>query len=102
MRKGTTPTNVFTTDQDLSDADVVYITYKQKNTVMVEKDKDDITFASDSDTYTMTVRLTQAETLSFNELPIEIQIRARWADGTAIASNIVSTNAKEVLKDGVI
>ena len=102
MRKGTTPTHIFTTTEDLSDADVVYITYKQRSTVIAEKEKSDITFANDSNVYTMTVKLTQQETLAFCDTPVDIQIRARYPDGTAIASNIVSASIEEVLKDGII
>ncbi len=100
MIRGTTPTNTFTVDMDLRTADVIYITYKQGCTVVVERTKDQL----DSITATeLTLTLTQEETLKFNEGGfVAIQIRARFSNGLAVASNIIKTTAGEILKDGVI
>lgn len=98
MFRGTTPTNVFNVDVDLTNAEVIYITYKQQNKVVFEKTKDDITATAQ----TLTVKLTQEETLKLTEREVEIQIRARFSDGTALASNIIKTTASKILKDGVI
>lgn len=98
MFRGTTPTNIFNVDIDLTNAEVIYITYKQQNKVVIEKTKDDIT----ATTETLTVKLTQDETLKLTEREVEIQIRARFSDGTALASNIIKTTASKILKDGVI
>lgn len=99
MRRGTTPTHIFNTDIDLSDASVIYITYKQNEKTVLEKTLGDITIAPDS----LTVKLTQEESLSFNAgQQIRVQIRARFEDGTAVASNIIITNTEEILKDGEI
>jgi hypothetical protein len=109
MIRGTTPTNTFTVDMDLRAADVIYITYKQGCTVVVERTKDQL----DSITATeLTLTLTQDETLKFNRAPVNtypsytdfvsIQIRARFSNGLAVASNIIKTTVGEILKDGVI
>lgn len=98
MIRGTTPLNIFNVDVDLTTAEVIYITYKQNNNVVIEKSIEDIAVTDK----TLTVRLTQEETLKLTERAVEIQIRARFADGTAIASNIIKTTASEILKDGVI
>lgn len=98
MYRGTTPTNKFMLDIDLQDAVVIYITYKQNNKTILEKTKEDIEFG---DGY-ISVELTQEETLEFKERPISIQIRARFADGKAIASNIIKTTVNNVLKEGAI
>ena len=99
MYRGTTPTNTFRTNQvDLSTADVIYITYKQMGKVIVEKTKADCTFGENS----VSVTLTQDETLRFSVHDVQVQIRARFADGRAIASNILQTPAKAILKEGVI
>ncbi len=110
MIRGTTPTNTFTVDMDLRTADVIYITYKQGDQVVVERTKDQL----DSITATeLTLTLTQEETLKFNQKPVNtystcytdfvaIQIRARFSNGLAVASNIIKTTAGEILKDGVI
>ena len=44
----------------------------------------------------------EADTLCFSPGPVKIQIRARLRDGNAVASDIISTTALEVLKDGEI
>ena len=99
MRRGTTVENTFTTDIDLTEAEVIYITYKQKNRKIIEKSISDITVSADS----LVVHLGQADTLAFApDVPTQIQIRARFADGTAVASNILTTTVGAILKDGVI
>lgn len=99
MRRGTTPTHTFTTDIDLTDAEVIFITYEQDGAPVMEKTKEDLAITAES----LTVKLTQEETLAF-ELgkPVEMQIRARFADGTAVASQVMRTNADVILKEGVI
>lgn len=99
MYRGTTPTNTFRTgDLDLSTADAVYITYKQRGKVIAEKTKADCTFGENS----VSVTLTQEDTLNFSESDVLIQIRARFPDGRAVASNIIETPALAILKEGVI
>lgn len=99
MRRGTTPTHTFTTDIDLSEADVIFVTYEQGDTIVIEKTIDDLTVTSES----ISVELTQEETLAFNESgSVKIQIRARFADGTAVASNIMKVSALAIIKEGVI
>jgi hypothetical protein len=104
MYRGTTPSNIFTSDLDLSAAEVVYITYKQNGNTVFEKDINDITFSTnETNGYcVMTVELTQAETLAFINANVVVQIRARFADGRAVASNTVVAPVKEILKDGEI
>lgn len=110
MIRGTTPTNTFTSTVDLSDAEVVYITYDQRGETVVEKTKEDITFYTPEQTqentpttYAFSVQLTQEETLRFTaKHSVEIQVRARFSNGSAPASKIISTTADRVLKEGVI
>ena len=99
MRRGTTPIHTFTVDRDLTSATVLFITYKQNNVNKVEKDIGACTITTTS----VQVQLTQEETLSFeDEGTVFIQIRAGFADGTRIASNIIKTAIEAVLKDGEI
>lgn len=102
MYRGTTPTNTFKTALDLSDADVIYITYKQQGVVVVEKTKDDITFTTEQQLYCMTIGLTQENTLAFGSGNVSVQIRARFNDGRAVASNIITVPVQLILKEGVI
>lgn len=99
MRRGTTPTNTFNTSVSLAEAEVIYITYQQKRQTVVEKTIDDITVTADA----LTVELTQEETLLFDDrYSVSIQIRARFPDGSAIASNIMTVPVGKILKGGAI
>lgn len=99
MRRGTTPTHIFTTDVDLTDAVVIYITYKQGGQTVLEKTVDALTVTETQ----ITTKLTQEETLAFSiNGQVEIQIRARFEDGSAIASQVMRTTANVILKEGVI
>lgn len=99
MIRGTTPTHIFETDIDLSDADVIYVTYEQNDTVVIEKEKSELSIAEKE----ISLTLSQEETLRFNtSSEIKIQIRVRFIDGLAVASSIITTDAHEILKEGVI
>lgn len=97
--RGTTPTHTFTTDVDLSEATEVYVTYSQNDKVIVEKTINDATISETK----LVVELSQKDTLLFDDrCKVEIQIRAIFVDGTAIASNIMSVPVGKILKDGEI
>lgn len=102
MIRGTTPTHTFTTDIDLTEATLLYITYTQNGKTIVEKDISEVRV----DKNVVTTWLTQTETLKFSAKPqtgiVEIQIRAGFADGGRIASDIIRTDIKNILKDGEI
>lgn len=101
--RGTTPTHIFNTDIDLTGAEVVYVSYKQKGSgrVLIERTVDDVDVHSDR----LEFKLTQEETLKLNKMKnieVEMQIRARFPDGTAVASNWMYAEAGMIVKDGVI
>ena len=103
MYRGTTPTHTFEADIDLSDADVMYITYSQGNKTRVEKSLDDEDGSVSITDNVVTVTLTQKDTLAFREnCEVRIQLRVGFADGSRIASNIIRTTADEILKEGEI
>ena len=94
IRRGTTPIHVFTTDIDLSQATALYITYYQQYRTF-EKTIEDCIITSDS----VTVSLTQDETLLLSSDDIvEIQIRALFSDGRAVASNIMLADVGKIIK----
>ena len=97
MRRGTTPTNVFGVDIDLTDA-TVFVDYEQDGKIVLEKTGADLTVATDS----VTVQLSQADTLAFKPGRVLIQLRYVDAFGTADASNIITTTAERIIKDGEI
>lgn len=98
MHRGTTPTNVFRTDVDLENASVLFVSYKQNGKVVLEKSLEDVRIKKTL----VTVNLTQKETLLFQDGIVTIQIRAKFPDNTAIASNLIRTTAEEIVKDGEI
>lgn len=98
MHRGTTPTNVFRTDVDLENASVLFVSYKQNGKVVLEKSLEDVSVKKTL----VTVNLTQKETLLFQDGIVTIQIRAKFPDNTAIASNLIRTTAEEIVKDGEI
>lgn len=98
MYRGTTPTNVFRTDVDLENASVLFVSYKQNGKVVLEKSLEDVRVKKTL----VTVNLTQKETLLFQDGIVTIQIRAKFPDNTAIASNLIRTTAEEIVKDGEI
>lgn len=98
MRRGTTPTNIFNVDVDCTTAESIYVTYSQYGRTKFEKTIEDIDVTEEE----MSVKLTQEETLKLREGNVTIQIRVKFPDGTAIASNLIQTTADKILKEGVI
>lgn len=99
MRRGTTPTHIFETGIDLTSAVVLFVTYKQGKETVVERDIHSIEVEPDK----LTIKLTQEETLRFDlEKNSRIQCRAKFADGTAIASDILDVRVCDILKEGEI
>lgn len=96
-RRGSTPTNTFDVDIDLTGA-TVFITYTQGGTVVLEKSGADVNITPTA----LTVELSQAETLRFTAGAAEIQIRYVFPDGAADASDIMRVSVDRILKDGVI
>ena len=100
MYRGTTPTiqiNVNDTD-DLTLYKSIYITFKQMPSVMIEKTKDEIVVEPN----TITVQLSQEDTLQFKPGEVMVQLRAVDESGMAIASKITTIQAERILKEGVI
>ena len=98
MKRGTTPTNTFKTNIDLTGA-TVFLTYSQRGRVVLEKTGDDLEISAEA----VVTRLTLKDTLGFDALQkVSIQIRYVFPDGTAGASNIMTASVGEILKDGEI
>lgn len=99
IARGTTPTHIFNTDVDLSNAVAIYVTYKQANTIVAEKNINEMTVTPES----IVLTLTQEDTLNFMPMRnVLIQIRAKFPDGVAIKSKTISASVEDVLKEGVI
>lgn len=99
MRRGTTPTHIFKTKVDLRSVDAIFMTYKQEGRVIVEKTIDDITIEEEQ----LSLTLTQADTLGFSTIgDVEIQCRAKFPDGAAVASQVIKVPVGKILKEGII
>lgn len=99
MYRGTTPTNTIAVDLDLRNM-TVFVTYSQGDNVLFEKTNEDMTIDEDK----ITITLSQADTLklSARTRTVFVQIRAIDSEGNAVASNIMTTTADAILKDGEI
>ena len=100
--RGTTPVNIFTVDIDLRPASLIFLTYSQGEgcctKVILEKTKEDMQITED----TVTVRLSQEDTLAFDpHEKITMQFRAKFGN-TAVACKPMVTGIGEILKQGVI
>lgn len=101
MTQGTTPTLVFELDIEPGTLVSLYLTFRQGYGREVTRREDSIT--ADNDAKTLTVTLTQEETLKFEEGGnVEIQLRAVTTTGAALASNIVALPVERILLGGVI
>ena len=100
MWRGTTPVHTFTLPEGvaLDDFAVLFVTYAQGGRTVLEKNKDELEAADGG----FRLVFSQADTLCFAPGPVKIQLRGRFTDGRAVASDIVSTTAQEVLKEGEI
>ena len=96
IRRGTTPTHSFTTNVDLTNASVIYVTYSQFGQTVIEENKNNMTVSSTG----ISVPLTQQDTLKIKAgARTSVQIRAGLANGRRIASNIIYLLVKDVLKE---
>ena len=97
MKRGSTPVNTFEVDLNLTGA-TIFVTYEQNGRIVLEKTGSDLTVTEDS----ITLELTQADTLLFSPGKVLIQIRYVFPDGSADASDIITTTFERIIKDGVI
>lgn len=103
MYRGTTPTLQFYLDFLLEDEKEVFITFEQNNKTVLEKSIAEIgKSVADNGNTILSFKMTQKETLLFDEETIEMQIRIKFENGEAIASNIFKTYINDILKGGEI
>lgn len=100
MIRGTTPTLVFKLDTtiDLEGISVIWVTLKSATAERTyQKDR----LAIDIENNTITLNLTQEDTLDFRG-DVDCQIRILLVNNRAYASNIKKISLNNILKDGVI
>lgn len=100
MRRGTTPTLTLTVnDMDLTAIRSLYVTITQFSNIITKTSDDDSLKVEE---HTVSVWLSQEETLSFKTGYAEIQIRGVAENGEAFATDIAKIPVKTVLLEGVI
>lgn len=105
MIRGTTQILTFDIGMNVNEVSQLWLTFSHSNRINSEiftKTKDDVIL----DGTTLTVPLTQEETLALNEYNIKdkvvfVQLRA-IVDGQALASNVVEMTVQHLLKEGVL
>lgn len=99
MVQATTPTLVLTlpNDVDLSEPAHFYFTLKQGSTVIEKQDADLVI-----DEHTVSVYLSQAETLQLREGSVSIQLNWTYTNGSRACSNIVTVQVSENLLKEVV
>ena len=106
-RRGTTPTHIFKTSVDLTNAQELFLTYKQGDNVRIEKTLADVTIEpiEDDEKYQslVKVQLTQADTLALKASEfVDIQARVKFPNEKALASDILNIPVRGILKEGII
>lgn len=109
--RATTPKHSFIFDVDPDGTfKEILITYGQKDTIVLEKHKSDLSFSEsvlpDQTTeYTASLKLTQEETNQFsrkNGDKVAIQVRVLTTDGDVVAFDKFILDLKDVLNDEVL
>lgn len=95
MRRGTTPTHVFTVPVDASTITLLSLVYAQNGNIIIEKLLSDVVASGN----TITATLSEEETLKFFSGAVEIQLRI--GIGTKrMASEIIKASVGDILKGG--
>lgn len=99
MYRGTTPTFEFKLPVDVETITALAVTFRQPGGMPIEKTLDDCELSKD----TVSVTLSEQETLSLkaNGFALEIQIRCAIGDAR-LASQIWQVSVGRILKDGAL
>lgn len=105
MIRATTPYHEFVFSEDPSEYTRILITYSQEESIVLEKEKSDLTITENPDVpgqYIASFRMTQAEANAFDVGSVRIQVRILKTNGDAMASEISTLKIEEVLNDEVL
>ena len=100
MIRGSTPTHEFTVPFETKSIEKLEISYAQNDIVLFTKHKEDCIL----DGYTVTLSLTQEETLLFDaeKRYVQIQMRVKTGGEEVSISEIITVEIKKALFDEVI
>lgn len=106
MYRGTTPTLYLEleTKLDLTTVSEMWVTFRS-STVEITKSLSEAEIVIDAETNTVSVLLTQEDTLSLFNGAVEVQVRFRVGEGNnalAYATDIAKVDVGKILKEGVI
>ena len=99
MKRTSTVTHEFKAEFNWSEfVDKVIVTYKQGDTIVLEKTEEDVTTEDDI----LTVILSANETKMFQKGYVEIEIKALTKGGQNINSDKILRSVEDVLNDKVL
>ena len=103
MIRATTPTHRFIFDQNPELFERILITYAQNGKIVLEKEKEDLTFEEPTEgQYPAHVQLTQEETKLFRVGQVTVQVRVLTSGEDALASEKTAIDVENVLNDEVL
>ena len=105
MYRATTPRHTFVFNVNPEETfQTILITYAQDNEIVLEKGKEDLTFAASGESeFEATLTLTQEETKLFNnKSSVKVQVRVLTYNGEAAASTKMTIPVNDVLNDEVL
>lgn len=104
--RGTTPTLTFHVKNeqlDLNEIAQIWVTFRTKLGIEIKEKTYDIDELVIDDTErTITLNLTQEDTLEFTDMIMLIQLRVRFNNDMAYASSMFEVQIGQILKEGVI
>ena len=99
MKRGSTPTHIFTIPFDTLLIDDLRVSYAQNNTEIVVKNKSDCELEGQA----ITVNLSQEDTLKFSHSKnVELQIKVLTTGGEVHISDIIVISVGKVLNSEVL
>lgn len=99
MRRGTTPTHIFTVPFDTSMVSKVRVVYSQDTTPVIVKETEDCTLKGNE----ISVKLSQEDTLAFDYSKfVNIQIRVLTLGNDALTSDVIMIPIGRCLDDEVL
>ena len=99
MYRGSTPTHVFTLSIQVEDIKALRLTYAQGGRTVLEKTEKEVKMEGN----TVTLRLTQEETLAFGQTaPVNIQLKVLLNSGAVLPSQIFRVHVDEILNEEVL
>ena len=99
MFRGSTPTHVFTLSIPVEEIQALRLTYVQDGKTVMDKTEADVKMSG----ATITLRLTQEETLAFGATtPVSIQLKVLTTGGAVLPSQIFRVHVDEIRNKEVL